>query len=314
MAKTTTIRPASHQEWLLERAKGIGSSEVGTILGLNPWETPYQLWRRRTGLDPQPEENFAMRAGHFLEDAVAQFFAYESGHKIIKRSADEFIIKSSLRPYLQCSPDRTFWLSDTDHRLGKGILECKTTQMKIDADHLPLHWVAQLTYQMGVAGINSGALAWLTAGREFGYRTIEFDPEFFSLILSRLDEFWHTHLMQHIAPADTCAADTLLRYPQHTEGQHAVADSSQSASILRIKELKAQEAQLAAERAQIEDGIKAYMAQAESLVSQQGITLATWRAPKPSQKLDTERLAKEHPAIAASYYTPVQTARRFLIK
>ena len=33
------IRPADRQGWLAQREKGIGSSEVGTILGVNPWET-----------------------------------------------------------------------------------------------------------------------------------------------------------------------------------------------------------------------------------------------------------------------------------
>lgn len=47
----TIIRPKDREEWLQVRKSGIGSSEVATIVGLNPWETPYQLWRRKVGLD-----------------------------------------------------------------------------------------------------------------------------------------------------------------------------------------------------------------------------------------------------------------------
>ena len=47
----TVIRPKDRAEWLEYRKDGIGSSEVATILGLNPGETPYQLWRRKKGLD-----------------------------------------------------------------------------------------------------------------------------------------------------------------------------------------------------------------------------------------------------------------------
>ncbi|EKC56536.1 hypothetical protein OBE_11012, partial [human gut metagenome] len=39
------IKYKSREEWLQNRSKGIGASEAGTVLGLNPWETPYQLWR-----------------------------------------------------------------------------------------------------------------------------------------------------------------------------------------------------------------------------------------------------------------------------
>ena len=38
----TIIRPKDRNEWLELRKAGIGSSEVATIVGLNPWETPYQ--------------------------------------------------------------------------------------------------------------------------------------------------------------------------------------------------------------------------------------------------------------------------------
>lgn len=53
----TVIRPKDRAEWLEYRKDGIGSSEVATILGLNPWETPYQLWRRKKGLDAPQRRN-----------------------------------------------------------------------------------------------------------------------------------------------------------------------------------------------------------------------------------------------------------------
>lgn len=30
--------------WLQERSKGIGGSDVATVLGLNPYKTPLKLW------------------------------------------------------------------------------------------------------------------------------------------------------------------------------------------------------------------------------------------------------------------------------
>lgn len=43
------IRPTTHEDWLAERSKGIGSSEAGTIMGVNKFDTAYRLWRRKTG-------------------------------------------------------------------------------------------------------------------------------------------------------------------------------------------------------------------------------------------------------------------------
>ena len=67
----TIIRPSSHDEWLKLRQRGIGSSEVGSILGVNPYETPYMYWCRKLGLVERPAENAAMKLGHLLEGAVA---------------------------------------------------------------------------------------------------------------------------------------------------------------------------------------------------------------------------------------------------
>lgn len=46
----------SRDEWLKERTKGIGGSDVATILGLNPYKTPLQLWEEKPAgpLDPRP--------------------------------------------------------------------------------------------------------------------------------------------------------------------------------------------------------------------------------------------------------------------
>ena len=130
-----------------------------------PVGNPYQLWRRKLGLDPAKDETFAMKAGHYLEDAVAMFWHDETGREIIKRSAGDWIIANKERPYLQVSPDRTYWLSGmTKNNSNKGILECKTTQMKIDEDDLPKHWFCQVQYQLGVAELEQGSLAWLCSG------------------------------------------------------------------------------------------------------------------------------------------------------
>ena len=38
----------SQIDWLKERQKGIGGSDVAAILGMSPWRTPYQVWEEKT--------------------------------------------------------------------------------------------------------------------------------------------------------------------------------------------------------------------------------------------------------------------------
>jgi len=215
----TVIRPKDRAEWLEYRKDGIGSSEVATILGLNPWETPYQLWRRKKGLDAPKDETFAMKAGHYLEDAVSQFWADATGREVIKSSAGDWLFKNNEKGFLQASPDRTYWLDDHRNPNNKGILECKTTQMSIDPDDLPKHWFCQVQYLLGVSEFKQGSLAWLCSGREFGYKDIAFVPDFFGWMIEEVERFWVDNIIGNVEPEATTVTDVITKYARHTEGK-----------------------------------------------------------------------------------------------
>jgi hypothetical protein len=63
----------------------------------------------------------------------------------------------------------------------------------------------------------------------------------------------------------------------------------------------------------IKQSIMSQMGEAETL-TYQGKVLATWKAPKPSYRLDSKTLEQEHPEIASLYKIPVQNSRRLVIK
>ena len=116
------IRPKSREEWLEHRKNGIGSSEVATIVGLNPWETPYQLWRRKLGLDPAKDETFAMKAGTLSRRCRSHVWHDETGREIIKRSAGDWIIANKERPYLQVSPTAPIGFRYDKEQLQQGYI------------------------------------------------------------------------------------------------------------------------------------------------------------------------------------------------
>lgn len=310
----TIIRPKDRNEWLQHREQGIGSSEVATILGLNPWETPYQLWRRKKGLDAPKAENFAMRAGRYLEDAVSLFWHDETGREIIKRSAIDWLAVNADKPYMRVSPDRTYWLSGEKHNdRNKGILECKTTQMKIDEDDLPKHWFCQVQYQLGVAEYEQGSLAWLSSGREFGYKDIYLVPDFFHWIEEEVTKFWVDNIEGNVEPDSQSVEDVLLRYNRHTDGKVIEVSDEIYTAVGDLKALKEQIARLDEQKEQLEEKIKMGFADAEA-ISYGGQTIATWKAPKPSEKFNAKAFQADHPDLVKPYIVKTQGARRFLLK
>ena len=311
---TKIIRPQDREEWLQLRQSGIGSSEVSTILGLNPWETPYQLWRRKKGLDAPKDETFAMKAGHYLEDAVSLFWQDETGREVIKRSKGDWLIQNADKPYLQVSPDRTYWLSGMTHNnQNKGILECKTTQMKIDEDDLPKHWFCQVQYQLGVAELENGSLAWLCSGREFGYKDIALVPDFYKWMQEEVDKFWKDNIIDNIEPEAQDVSDVILKYNRHTECKIIEISDDIFTACNDLKALKEQIAQLDEQKDALESKIKLGFGDAEA-ISYGGQTIATWKAPKPSEKFDSKAFSQAHPELAKEFTTSYQGARRFLLK
>lgn len=310
----TIIRPKDRTEWLKYRESGIGSSEVATIVGLNPWETPYQLWRRKKGLDAPKPENFAMRAGHYLEDAVAHFFADETGAHIIKRSAIDWMIVDDERPYMRVSPDRTYWEQGAKHSdSNKRILECKTTQMAIDPEELPKHWFVQVMYQCGVARIHEASLAWLCSGRNFGYKKLIFVPDFFGWLVEEVERFWVDSIQGNQEPTATNAADVMLKYNRHTDGKVIEATEEEFKAYCELVTVRDELEALNKRKADLEERIKLGFGDAEAM-SHGTDTLATWKAPKPSQKFDETAFKGDYPELFTEYCKPSQGARRFVLK
>ena len=309
--KPIKIESADHAARLENRKAGIGSSEVASIVGLNPYESKYQLWLRKTGQTPAKEETFFMKAGHYLEDAVARFFEDESGYTIIKRSASEDIYVHPDYEWARVSPDRAFWLSDT-HNDDKGILECKTTQREIDPDNIPPYWFTQVQYQLGVMGRKKAAIAWLSAGRVFDYREIEFVPDYFNWLMEQVEEFYTKNVLGGEEPELTTVEDVLNKYPI-SSATFVEASPEISGIISSLKEKKETKKILEEEIGELEDKIKLAIGEAESL-NYQGSVLCTWKSAKDGKKFDEKAFKAENPELWDKYVKTVPGSRRFLVK
>lgn len=304
----------SRADWLEARKGGIGASEVATIMGLNPYESPLALWRRKVGIDPDKEENAAMKRGHYCEDAVAQWWAEETGREVIASSSSDFMFVDTEREYMRVSPDRTFWLPDQARNDdNKGILECKTTNMSVDIDDIPKTWFCQVQMNLGVANYQHGSLAWMGRGFEFGYLDIEFVPDFYAMLVEMVDKFWNVNVLQKIEPIPMSAQDVVEKYAKHTDGKIVEVDETVFEAYLKLKDVRSQISELEAQEKAMLDTLKMAFNDAEA-ITHDGQTLATWKASKPSMKFDSALFKIEQAELYDKYCKETQMARRFLIK
>ena len=195
--------------WSSQRDKFIGSSEICTIFGLNKWQTPLELWAKKTGkIERINDENEQMWLGKEMEPVIGKLFTKRTG--IAVQEAQVRCVNDKF-PIAIATPD--FWELDTaGNRVG--ILECKTSTY-----HALSHWteyeppryaLMQLLWQMGVTQMQFGHVAGLIGGsaKDFYAPPVEFNPDVFAQMYEMAEMF-----MKHVredTPPKAMAGDVKL--------------------------------------------------------------------------------------------------------
>jgi putative phage-type endonuclease len=204
----TSTKDMSRELWLLNRKKGIGASDVGTILGLNQYKAAIELFYER--LDSNPEfsvENIAAFMGHYHEDSVADLWQYWNKDprkgtqaEMMKNYREGNIQRKCQRVNAYVSNPKYPWLFvSLDRKINKGdrgeegALEIKTIAgyeaQKWDTGIPPSH-IVQVMTQLLVCEFSFGELATLRDGRQFDVWPFEFNQNIATQIIERTRSFW----------------------------------------------------------------------------------------------------------------------------
>lgn len=203
------------EEWLAFRTNGLGASDIGTLMGLNPYKSKIELFYQKLGLIPiKQDENIPMFYGNRLEEFVANMWEYYDGEDpesvIHNYNAGKKIrfckpitgyITNSDYPHLFLSPDRVIVSKETDKIVygGKlvnknftGVLEVKTINgfaSKQWEAGIPPSYVTQLqTYLFGLE-LEYGEIVFLEDGRKLYTVPMELNINLRDQIVSAMNEF-----------------------------------------------------------------------------------------------------------------------------
>lgn len=194
----------SNEQWLAHRKRGIGASEVGTVMGLNPYKASIQLFYEKIGEDlGYSIENMATFMGKEQEPTIAKLWQYWEGDQesIIRNAKEGRIVRKCQRvnayvhnpkyPWLFCSLDRKAIKTDTT---DEGAIELKTIEgweaEKWENEIPPSH-VVQVQTQLLVCEFTWGELATLKNGRWFDCLPFTTHTEIQESILRMTEEFWN---------------------------------------------------------------------------------------------------------------------------
>lgn len=269
----TKTKVANVREDIENRNGYIGGSDIGTIMGVNQWKSPYTLWAEKTGLIEVEDisDKDAVWFGVMEEDIIAKRFMMKTELKV-KKSNYAYGCKEY--PYLRGHVDRIA-------AKGKWGLEIKTTsswnKTKYDEGEIPESHYWQCMFYMFLTGWDTWYLATKRDNR-FYIAKISRDDEAIERMIDACEDFWNH--VQSGEPVEIDGSDSTQEtleqmYPEEHQGE-TVNLESQEDTLLALLELGTQEKNLKELKTKYQNEIKAVLGEAEK--GETGQFIVSWKA------------------------------------
>lgn len=209
--------PHHTDEWYDFRLNGIGGSEVGTVLGINKYDTNVRIFHEKIGTEEQRrEDNERMFWGRTSEDLIAQVWQYYDGtqegyvenfnhSKIVRkcRSVNGYVVNPKY-PWLFASVDRLinidggFNLITGEPLETEGILECKAMSYwvnKMWEDGIPIFYLVQIHQYMAILETDYAEIAMLVDSGRLIVEKIMRDEGIIEKLLNITKSWWYDRVV-----------------------------------------------------------------------------------------------------------------------
>lgn len=301
---STVTQEEDEKEWLADRTKGIGGSDVGAICGVNKYSSARLVYLKKTGQYQDGEDEFSdaalerMHFGRMLEPIVANEYVRRTGNKVIVSPA---MLAHKDYPWAIANVDR---LIVDDKGIPYGILECKTASEYMDDawsdGDIPISYLYQLNWYLWVTGLEYGVIACLVGGNKFYHYEVWRNDELLrDEIFPKVDRFWNYHVKNLIEPelsgTDADSESVANEYSEVIKGSEIVLeDETMNELAATVKECKAKVKELEATEKEAANRLKDALKNNEIGYTKDYII--KW-SPRSQSRIDTIKLKEKYPAV-----------------
>lgn len=303
---------------------GLGGSDIAAIMGLSPYKTALELWAEKVNHpSATTQDALHLRFGQFVEPFVVDEFEKLTGlhtqehqqalfhpeHDFMYGHIDRFIVK---QPWEVAVIEGKV--------VTNSLLECKTSSAyskdnwgPTGSDQIPNAYLLQCIWYMAITGCTNAHIAVLIGNSDFRVYQIERDERLETLVIEKAKRFWLDHVLAGVPPAPSSLGDMRLLYPNEAQDQTLQASPELIDSLQQLRSLQSESKALEGKSEKLKLQIMQAMGEAQSLCIGSQV-LATWKSPKPSQRIDTTLLKNQFPEVALQCTVTSPAARRFLVK
>lgn len=315
-AFTELLPPAADrtEQWHERRVVGVTASEVAAILGLSPYDSPFNVWHRKAGtLPPDHSDNEQMRWGRRLEDAIcAEFSEQHPDLHVVKLG----LCASVQRPWQLATPDRGVFdsetlgvteIDDVFHVLPIAGVEAKTTDSwdgwgDEGTDQIPVEYRCQALWQADVLGVDCIYVPALSRGKDYREYVLTMDDDAradLEIMRQAALAFRESVVNDQPPGVDAHVATTSALRRLHPDVENVDVEVP-AALADTYRRLKAEEKRIENELSKAGNELLAAIGDGRRAVDPDGNRVAS-RSVFERNDLDSKALSADHPDIAEQY-------------
>jgi putative phage-type endonuclease len=295
-------------QWLEERRKGIGGSDIAAILGMNPWKTAFQVYQEKRKEVESWEGNKATDWGKRMEPAIRQWYSDQTGRDVM---LPDKILYHSKYPFMLASLD--------GFTVDRRVVEIKTARSskgwgEPGTNEIPDYYALQCQHYMIVTGFEVTDVPVSIGGGSPELYEVPEDKELQEMILDAASGFWQ-RVIDGNPPDAVTYADAVARYSRSAAEGSVVASQKEIDWIGAMKAVRDKKAELEAMEEEIKGNLIITMGDVGSaIVDLDGKALVTYKLGKGITRFDAKSFEREKPELYKQYLKTSEPQRRFLIK
>lgn len=314
MRKILDKKDMTEEDWQAyrEKQKGLGGSDVATILGLNPYKTPFTLWLEKTGqIEPPVLNNEYIEWGNILEPVIREKFAKETGFEVYE---NHWVMLHETHDFMVANIDGE--VIDPQFAGEKGVLEIKTAGERMRdqwENGPPHHYMLQLQHYLAVLDYSYGYIAVLIGGSTFKYYLVERDDYVIDNLIQAEMDFMQM-VEDRVAPeisGHKADSDYLAETFPEDNGEIGELNNALEINALNYFSLQQQIKVLQEEADYLKNLIKLEMKDFRILKSD------NIRVNMPTIKkvsFNAKEFEKDHPELYEKYKNKESSYRSFIVK
>lgn len=301
------------EAWHFSRRMGIGGSDIGAILGLNPYKTPMQVWEEKRGVNNSGGEREAAYWGKQLEALVAQEYARRNNVKVQRLNCTH---QHSDFPWMYANIDRIVWENGkkpvVKHEIrSKHLLECKTASVfakdwgEENSDEIPYSYWLQSVWYLAALDATICDVALLRGGQEYRQYQVKREMAVENMMIERARQFWFDHVIANVPP-EPVQLNEVNEFFRQDNGQSTLADHETVSALQELKRIKQEIKDLKAIAEKHEAKVKKSLGTSSVLIDHYGQKLASWKVME-QKRFDVSGFKIAHPQLAKQFIKPSES-------